>query len=202
MAKNKKKSEYEKELRKTSVSITKNGVFEDYIEDEYLDEEGNAVIDIKLDDDYEIFNPLSMGNQKEINPDIFDYIDQKADLIPMRYPLVIRFHSKPLAEEDKSQISHCIKEHYFSEIQDVDWDKKKNNWLILLMSLIGVLFIVIYLICELTNSNMIIIEIMSIIGWFAIWEAANHFFVDRNELKRKKLEVTQSYIAKIEFIEE
>ena len=63
-----------------------------YIENEYLDEKGIAIIDICLYDGFSIFDQLSMGRGLELNPEIYDFIERKANIIPNKYDLVIRFH--------------------------------------------------------------------------------------------------------------
>lgn len=58
------------------------------------EEDGRVGIDINLNNDIELYNPLSVSCDLELNSEIYDYIEEQSNLIPSNIPLKIRFHGR------------------------------------------------------------------------------------------------------------
>src|SRR5690606_27169103 len=66
----------------------------DFINKDYIDENGNAIVDVVINDRSELFSPYS--NKMLLRREIFLYLDTIADPIPNEYPLIINFIVKDL----------------------------------------------------------------------------------------------------------
>ena len=72
------------------------------------DEEGRVVLAVNPT---ELYEPMNGKKASELNRDIFCYLDEKSDVIPLRYTLNIRF-TGTYTEEQKQQITTLMKQHY------------------------------------------------------------------------------------------
>ena len=50
---------------------------QEHLGQEYLCEDGKAQIDIFLSDKSELFNPLTVGQQRDLSPSVYQLIDEK-----------------------------------------------------------------------------------------------------------------------------
>lgn len=155
----------------------------EYINKEYI-EDGVAVINIALYDDFEIFDPLTAGKQLELNQDIYDLIDRKSNLIPASIPITVRFTGRNLTEAEQKIINNLIYEHYFVQTQDLAWDHRSNKHKMLGLLGFGIVLITVYFILALNFDNLVLLEILSIVGSFSVREAANCFIVERREIQK------------------
>ncbi len=192
-------SKYREQIAGEIRTARKIKTLRQYVEQEYLDEEGNAVIDIHLYEGLELFDPLSMGKQRDINPEIIDFIDRKSNLIPNNHPIILRFHGGTPSEEEKQQAADCLEEHYAVVLQDRAWDLRSNNMQLMILAIIGVAFVSLYLFCALKLEEGLFLEILSIIGSFALWEAADRFLIERSAIRKDMAGIAQNKIQTVEF---
>ena len=70
---------------------------------EYLCEDGKAQIDIFLSDKSELFNPLTVGQQRDLSPSVYQLIDEKMYTISLKDPVRLCFLGKiPDIQEQRS----------------------------------------------------------------------------------------------------
>ncbi|MCR4707440.1 MAG: hypothetical protein K5746_05770 [Clostridiales bacterium] len=79
------------------------------------------------------------------------------------------------------------------------WEQRFNSLKMLYMVLIGVAFILLYLLLAYNQDDNLFLEILSVIGSFAMWEAANCFFLERMEIKKKLYDTAQLLTAEVAF---
>ena len=68
-------------------------------------------------------------------------------------------------------------------------------------TVIGVVFLGLYLMLALKRDDTLFLEILSVIGSFSLWEAANCYLVERREIKRHMRETAQFLTMEIQFEE-
>lgn len=170
----------------------------EFIQKEHLVEGDNAVIYIKINDDTQLYNPFSYGDQLVINQDIVDYIDSKAHNIPVRYPLRICFVGD-LQVEDKKKIQNLLYEYYFLALQNKKIDLHRNFIKIIALFIIGTTFLLLWFALEAYELGQLFSEIVSIIGTFALWEVADFYILERTEIKMEYVYAGQIATASIDF---
>ncbi len=171
---------------------------------EYLDSvkdgEGFAVVDVNITDETELYDPLSLKGHKDLNNEIYDYIDAQTNVIPSAVPLRIRFHGK-IEETEQEEIRQMMHWHYTMRSYDNAWDLAANLRKMLLLSVFGALVLAVYLYFAITGSNVFMTEILSIVGSFSLWEAADAFLLERPSLRREHKNNEQNLNQKIEFVD-
>lgn len=169
-----------------------------YAED-VMESDGFAVIDVKLPAEEDLYNPLSTGKNLDLNNDIYDFIDQQANIIPSKIPLKIRFHGD--VDEDKRQeIKNLMHKHYTMRSYDVTWDFAANFRKTLFLTIFGILVLIAYFVVTVVADNPLFAEVLSIVGTFSLWEAANAVLLDRPALKRTRNGIEQNISQTIEFV--
>ena len=168
-----------------------------YIES-ILDDEGYAVVDVCLDEE-NLYDPLSLKGQKDLNGAIYDYIEAQTNVIPAHVPLRIRFHGN-LPETEQEEVRQMMRRHYTMRSLDISWDLFANFRKMLLLALFGAAVLAVYLYLALTSENALMTEILSIVGSFSLWEAADAFLLERPHLRRENKNNEQSFAQRIEFI--
>lgn len=169
---------------------------------EYLCADGVAQIDVNLYKGVGLFNPLSYGKQRDLNSDIYALIDTKLFTIPLKYPVRICFHGGVPDPQIQDEIRQVIQEHYTFLLQDKKEDLRINLLKTIGMSIFGVILLAIYFTLELTSSNPVFMEFLSIAGWVAAWEAVDSWLLQRKALRLEYLYVGQAALSKVSFAKE
>lgn len=165
----------------------------DVISNEFM-EDGKGVIHVNVE---ELYNPMSVGNFRQLNSDIFDYIEYAANLLPSMMPLRITFHG--VKEEDRENVPYLFKLHYELDMQDLFWDKRTTGIKMLYMTLIGVMFVVLALALTFAGKGDLFREIFGIFGSYCLCEAAGCYFVERRQINRDLLEAARFQTAELVF---
>ncbi len=168
----------------------------EYIE-RTLDENGNAVVDVCLPE--EVYDPLSLKGEKDLCGEIYDYIEAQTNVIPAQIPLRVRLHGDRTPAEQE-EIEKCMHRHYIMKSFDISWDLMANLRKMLVLAAFGAAVLAIYLFLALTGKNALFTEILSIVGSFSLWEAADALLLERPHLRRELRNNEQSLNQKIEFV--
>lgn len=166
--------------------------------DELLDEQGNAVLDVNLSGFDELYNPLSIGKNRDLNDAIYEFIDAQANIIPATVPLRIRFHGN-FSEQEQDDIRKMMHRHYTMRSYDNVWDEAANSRKVAVLSIVGLAFLAAYFYFAFTSKEFFA-EILSIIGSFSVWEVANSMLLETPRLKRERKNIEQNITQKIEFV--
>lgn len=171
-----------------------------YIE-KIKDNNGRAVIDVNIEDKHNIYNPLSYGENLDLNEEIYSFIDSQTNVIPAEIPLVVRFHGK-VDENEQDKIKNIMQQHYTLKSFDILWDVAANMRKMVALCIFGVLVLAAYFYISFTSGNVMFAEILSIIGSFSLWEAADAFLLERPRLRRERRNLEQNIKQSIEFIDD
>jgi hypothetical protein len=182
-------------FKKKSKKTAEQFIFEDYIDDK-----GNAVINVDIKRTSDLFSPYSNG--KMLNHEILKYLDTVADPIPNKYPLLINFIVTNKEKVNQAFVKKALKRYYWlSYKQKVKKMRKEGRFSILLllgglMSLsLGIVFRV--------DSTSIIASILNefsfLIAWIFLWESISNFVIGRQEKIIDRDDEKQMAVAKIYF---
>ena len=162
------------------------------------EKDGTVCIDVNISDT-ELYEPMSIGFDKEINNDIYSYIEEKANLIPHTIPLKIRFHGIKITEAEENEVRQIMQKHYSVMLLDKQWDRITNTRKLIVMSVFGVAMLAVYFYLSLFAENPVLVELFSVLGSFSLWEAAGSFLLERPGLKRECKDIEQFREQTIEF---
>ncbi len=162
------------------------------------DDEGYAVVNINIGEE-SIYDPYSMKEQRDLCGGIYDYIDAQTNVIPADVPLRINFYGDvPQAEQE--EIRRMMHRHYTHKTYDIAWDLAANLRKMVLLTIFGVCMLAVYFFVTFAYDQPIFSEVLSVIGTFSLWEAANGLLLERPQLRRDYRNVEQNLAQRIEFL--
>jgi len=173
----------------------------DYVKKNYM-KDGKAVIPIKinkLDDLYMKHDYLKL----DLSDEVFDYIEEIAYLIPTNVDIVLEVHyHDEISENQQQRIKKVFKSNYGSDIDDIDYKVRINNYKSIILFLFGAFFIFMSFIFSTLSFALagFITEFFMIIGWVFIWDMVETLSIRRSELVTKRINKLQLYDAEITFI--
>ncbi len=173
----------------------------EYIKKEYINEDGTAVIHIRLYEGLNLYEGMSYGDQLELNPDIYKFIDSKAKIIPAHIPIKLVFNGRKLEKEEQEKIKYLIDEHYaielFNQQKDIRITRKKVRRLFA----IGVgIFILCFYLSGFGKYNFLT-DILRIVGTFSLWELTNMALLRKKDIDMQTLHIAKMLIHEFEFKE-
>lgn len=180
-------------LSRSGIKYYVKDVAEEYVQDGY------ACIDLRLYPGLEIYDPMSMGKQRDLNPEIYEHIDRHANLIPSAMPLKIRFWGRAITEDEQQTIREMMKKHYTHSLLDKVWDRRSNNIHMWTMLILGAALLSLYVFLTVREQDTVALEILGTIGSFSIWEAADCFLVERLSIRKQMRYISQNLVQEIEF---
>lgn len=187
------------QLKKATARRSALLTLRQYIDQEYMDADGYAVIDIALYDGFARYNPLSLGRQLDLNEEIYDFIERKASIIPAQLPLKLCFHGGNLDAAEQERVRQLLTEHYTVCLHDKLWDKRSNRRKLVGMSAVGLFFLSLYFYFALKREDGLFLEILSVIGSFALWEAADSLMLERRDINAEIRSIAQHLTQEVVF---
>ena len=166
---------------------------------EYLCADGKAQIDINLYDGAELFNPFTFGKQRDLSNDIYELIDTKLYTIPLKYPIWLCFHGNIPDPKTQQIVRDTIKKHYMYAFSDKKEDLRINLLKTVGMAVFGIILLTIFFALEITTSNPVFMEFLSIAGWVAAWEAVDSWVLQRKVLRMDYLNAGQAVLSEVAF---
>lgn len=184
-------------LDKLEAMEEKRGSVRDFVEHEYIDDDGNAIIDVNLEEDDNLFSPYS--DKKVLNPDILHYIDTLADPLPAHLPLIVNFIVDDKSKLDQDFIKRAFKRHYWLSYKQMNYEMHRISITSVILFLIGASILVIYYLLDLYRLEFFANEIILIASWVFIWEAVSRFFFGRRNKQIERINEGQMAVAVVRF---
>ncbi|MBN2406105.1 MAG: hypothetical protein JXJ19_00250 [Elusimicrobia bacterium] len=173
-----------------------------------LDEETGAyIIEIALDKYSDIFNEWDPAPFKKrlLDPDLFDFIDEKAEEIPLKYKVLFYFHipKEVQSQDSENTIIEGIST-YYNTLHDAEQKEimRTNKRIIrYIITAFSLLFLAIgtQTVAPLNIFLNVLQEGLFIGGWVFLWEAFNVFFFAGKHRMRRAREYTRYAQAPIWF---
>ncbi|MCI6674981.1 MAG: hypothetical protein SPL79_00015 [Sphaerochaetaceae bacterium] len=163
-----------------------------------FDPVGHAKVEIRLPEDP--YEPMTAFPRGQLKQEVFDYLDRRNAAIPSLYQINLTIHGHYTNEEQK-RLTMLIKRHYDLQLlmkQDV------YNFLAfksLALFLLGVCVILLMKIIPLFDGSLLQ-QVVSTVGSFALWEAADTLILERREVRHEMLDIAQYSLCHINFVED
>lgn len=170
----------------------------DYVENNYIREDGKAVIPLELNS----INDLYMKHDYEklvISDDISNYIKEVASIIPFKYDIILEFHCPKIDLAQQERIKRIIKNNYGMEIDDLDYENRLESYTSTALFIIGTLLLILYFILPETTLS-ILKEMILLISWVILWDIVENAIFTSSRRRIERLNILQIYDSKIEFV--
>ena len=150
---------------------------------------------IKISNEDELYNSFDKF-EETLSEDLISYINNKAEVAPIKEKEDIEIVSANKIDEDKFKKSF---EKYCNEqLMLVNRQQRINRTKQIGMLMVGIVFIILSILLT-DKINIIILEIVSTIGSFSIWESANSWLLESKVIKFNKLKAMKLKDTEIKF---
>ncbi len=153
---------------------------------------------IKIHNEDELYNSFDKF-EETLSDDLISYINNKEDISSIKEEEKIEIISTKKIDENKFKKSF---EKYCNEqLILIKRQQKINRTKQIGMLIVGIIFIIFSIVLA-EKINIIILEIISTIGSFSIWESANSWLLQSKAIKFNKLKAIKLKNSEISFINE
>lgn len=154
----------------------------------------NFKINLNIQNEDDLYNSFdSFG--KSLSEDVISYIIDKSELVGVKDKIHINLISKLHLNEEqfKNAFHNYIREQNIL----LEKEKRANTIKQVIMLLVGIFFIGLSILLS-SISKHIILEIISTLGSFSIWESAGSWLIESKKINVKKIKLnklSESYIT-------
>jgi hypothetical protein len=174
---------------------------EAFIDKDYIDDAGNAVIEVDLKDTGELFSHFSRGRM--LNPAILNYLDTVADPIPNEHPLLINFVVDNRDKVNKEYVRMALKRYYWLSYENKKKRMRTDDRNSIVLFVLGMAAFVSGILFKFDTGfeivNSLFTEFSLMFSWIMLWESITGFIVGRKERLRDMYDEKQMAKAKIIF---
>ena len=179
---------WDKKYRQLDKEILKDANY-------FSENEDDVIIDVKVDNNTQLFSDYNYDNKKTLHKDLCDYLWENTKLVPSNKDLTINIYDRSTVTEN--QIEKAIKNHYRREYKHAKNKLEKINIFTLSCLIVGILFLAALVFLHEAINNYYVDIIFEIIAWVLIWEAVDRFFLERPSIKRQCKRIQKLYSAKV-----
>ncbi len=169
-----------KEVKDKISKYSNEQYLDGYIINEFLTDNGDANIYLKVDNKDEIFDKRTVGSQIDLTHKIYKYVDDKASMLRNDVQINLKILGLDLDQNEKEKIKHLFKEHYAIELYKIQKKYKRYKNKIVKLLLLGSLFLLLYILLSILNYHLFEEEFIFLFS-FLLWEAMDfmiYFFID------------------------
>lgn len=191
-----------KKKMKEKIKIYSNDQYLDgYIKNEFLTDDGDADIFLRLHNKNELFDERTVGDQKELLNSVYEYIEQKTSVLSSSVKIHLHFVGVSLTSREQGIARHILKEHYAIELYKVQKEYSKYRNKIIGLIIIGFLSLFSYLLLYLHTDFNFFLEVFGFLFSFSLWEAFDCYLYTFSDIKETRVAVTQNLLMDVDFQE-
>ena len=184
-----------KQLRKINNSRLSDDEWYD------LDSNGRGVIDVGAENYDDVFSYYDLDGENVLDKEFNDFLEAKADAIPLKKELALHFHVKNANESKREEIDKTIKNHYKRELRALNRKLHRNAMFTLYMVFMFLVFFAVYVPLVIFDVHFAVQFIVDIVAWVFLWEAVDQWFLHRREIKHEMLKKFRFIRADIDVFE-
>ena len=150
---------------------------------------------IKISNEDELYNSFDKYGET-LSEDLISYINNKSEIALTNVKEDIEIISSKKIDENK--FKNSFEKYCDEQLILLNRQQKVNKTKQIGMLLVGIVFIIFSILLT-DKINLIILEIISTIGSFSIWESANSWLLQSKVIKFNKLRVMKLKNSEIKF---
>ena len=170
-----------------------------YIKNEFLTDDGDADIFINIEEKYDLFDSWTIGDQTDLENDVYEYIEEKTAMLGNHVPIHLHIIGCKFTPREQDIIRHTLKEHYAIELYKI---QKKYTYLktkIFALACFGILSFVLYTLLYFFKNFNYLVEVFGFLFSFSLWEAMDCLIYTFSQVKYDREAVTQNLLISVDF---
>ncbi len=173
-----------------------------YIKKEFVTDDGDADIFLNIEDKYDLFDSRTVGEQIDLESDVYDFIDEKTAMLGNNVPINLHIIGYEFTPHEQGIIRHILKEHYAIELYKVQKEYTKYKNKIIGLAIIGIICFILYSFLYFLDNFNYLVEIFGFLFSFSLWEALDCIIYTLSETKEEREAITQNLLINVDFGEE
>jgi len=173
-----------------------------YIKKEFLTDDGDADIFINIDEKYDLFDSWTVGQQIDLESDVYEYIEDKTSMLGNHTPINLHIIGCEFTPHEQGIIRHILKEHYAIELYKVQQEYQKYKRKIIGLIIVGILSFALYSFLYFLEDFNYLVEVFGFLFSFSLWEAMDCVIYSFSEVKEEREAITQNLLINVDFSDE
>lgn len=192
-----------KEKVKEKIRIYSNDKYLDgYIKNEFLTDDGDANVFLKLESKNELFDKRTINNQIDLCKEIYEYAVEKTSMLDNNLKINFHITGISLNSKEQGQVRHMFKEHFAIELYKIQKKYSVSKNKIFKLIVLGLFFLTTYAVFYIYTNADFFLEVFSFLFSFSLWEAFDCMIYDFSEIKKEREAITQNLLMDIIFDDE
>ena len=150
---------------------------------------------IKINNENELYNSFDKF-EETLSEDLISYINNKSEIALMKAKEDIEIISEEKIDENK--FKKAFEKYCDEQLMLINRQQKVNETKQVGMLVVGILFIIFTILLN-DKINIVILEIISTMGSFSIWESANSWLLQSKVIKFNKIKAMKLKNSEIKF---
>lgn len=192
-------NDIQKKVKEKIREYSNDEYLDGYIKNEFLTDDGDADIMLKISSVDELFDSRTMGNQLDLNKKIYDFIDDKASMLDNDINLNLNIVGASLEQRDIERVKHIINEHYAIELYKIQKKYRRYKNKIFKLVLVGFVCLLCYAVIAFKFSSKFFIEVFGFLFSFTLWQGFETLIYTLSDLKLQREAITQKLIMCVNF---
>ena len=173
-----------------------------YIKSEYLTQDGDADVFLKIHNKYELFDSRTVNNQLDINGSVYRFIDDKTSMLGNEIPVNLHILGMNFTPHEQGTIRHILKEHYAIELYKVQKKYTNLKHKVIGLACLGLTSFLLYSFLYFLKDFNYLVEVFGVLFTFSLWEAMDRFIYVLSDVRGEREAITQRLLMNIDFDEE
>lgn len=162
-------------------------------------EERGNVLEICVADDSAFLSPYSPDGAPLIGGETIDFIEHNVKNLALNEQIEVVIKSNCISESEKPVYENAIKNYYRAEFSEAVKGLRRNTVFTVCMTVIAALIFAFAIVLDKFGVDSVILNMIDVVAWVFMWEAADVFVFRRGELKLSRLKSYGLARAKIVF---
>lgn len=165
------------------------------------DDENRIIINMTVKDDSDFLSVFSQSDTPVISTEVAEFIENSTDSILPKEQLTLRIHSSCIDDKEKELYQKGIKQYYSEKRIANARELKRNNIIVLLLTVAGILVLAFAFLFEDKTGSLVWSEVIDIVAWVFLWEAVDISAFGNRGLRLKNARYLSYLSMKIEYID-
>lgn len=191
--------DFKKKVKEKIQQYSNKQYLDGYIKNEFLTNDGDADIFLKVNNRDEIFDSRTMGSQLDLNSEIYSFIEEKTSMLENDIQINLHIVGWRLKSKEQELVKHILKEHYAIELYKKQREYLDKKIKVISLFLTGLLTLLCYMFLYLFTDFEFFMEVFGFIFSFSLWEAFDLLIYDFTDVKNQREAVTQNLLTEVDF---
>lgn len=155
-----------------------------------------TIIEITLDEKSDYQNKF---NEKNLSSELSNYIYEECQGTPITNDIKLIIFSNPsFSEEEQKDFYEKVHKNYGVMVKEEELMLENSNYMKWIFFFVGVILVALAYLLQ-SVQDFILSEVILIVAWLSIWEAASGFFFENNKKRVKIRRLKKLSSCEIEF---